>query len=401
MMTHLLAAAILPLLLLLNVEEGASSSSRPRVLVVGGSGRVGGSAVRALLRTGRVDVDVGGRDANNWRGEGDALFVRMDQLDTRQNADLLPQYQLVVNTAGPFQGLDEPTLMKSCLTAGIPYVDVCDDINLSKVARSAPYQELANQHKTSAIISAGIWPGVSSLLAQRLLQSVPATDDPVDVKFTFFTAGSGGAGETILTATFLLLGEDVLVYDKGQPTFLKTATDPLVIDFGRGIGQREAVRLSLIECESCFQSTKARLPNLSVSTRFGTAPRFWNKLFSLMALVVPQTALQNRQAMKALAAVSLPMVRLVDSFVGSANGIHVQVTTSAGTCTALLTHDDLEAEVGACLADFAMELLDRSALGGDEFPHGVYFPEEIPSAEMRATILAASQKRSLTNVVTA
>ena len=34
-------------------------------------------------------------------------------------------------------------------------------------------------------------------------------------RFFYYTAGSGGAGPTILTTSFLLLGEDVIAYNKG------------------------------------------------------------------------------------------------------------------------------------------------------------------------------------------
>lgn len=139
-----------------------------------------------------------------------------------------------------------------------------------------------------------------------------------NVTFSFFTAGSGGAGPTILTATFLILGEDVITYVAGKRILRKSATDGRLADFGRDIGAREVVRLSLIECESCYQSGID-----TVETFFGTAPPFWNTLFGVMARVIPQKVLQNRILMKLLADVSLPMVRLVDSLVGSTNGTHI------------------------------------------------------------------------------
>ena len=38
-------------------------------------------------------------------------------------------------------------------------------------------------------------------------------------RFFYYTAGSGGAGPTILTTSFLLLGEDVIAYNKGTSYF--------------------------------------------------------------------------------------------------------------------------------------------------------------------------------------
>lgn len=35
-------------------------------------------------------------------------------------------------------------------------------------------------------------------------------------RFYYYTAGTGGAGPTILATSFLLLGEDVIAYNKGQ-----------------------------------------------------------------------------------------------------------------------------------------------------------------------------------------
>lgn len=96
--------------------------------------------------------------------------------------------------------------------------------------------------------------------------------------------------------------------------------------------------------------------------------------------------------MQAFAQVSLPMVRIVDHFVGKNNGIQIEVECDDGKIyTILLTHADLENEVGECLAGFAVSMLEhRAALGG-----GVYFPEEIPCDELKRVVMKGSRDRAL------
>ena len=118
-----------------------------------------------------------------------------------------------------------------------------------------------------------------------------------------------------------------------------------------------------------------------METFFGTAPRFWNTLFVWMARLIPQPILQNRDLMTKFALFSLPMVRLIDGFVGSNNGIRVDVTTKSGIIhTGLLTHRDLEKAVGDAIAAFADQLLkietSSSSTSTGILP-GIYFPEEV------------------------
>ena len=315
---------LLPALLWL-VLPLAHGSRDARILVVGGSGRVGGSATRALAqRFPMSHIDVAGRSRATWeqcrarwRLDDRIGFVPLDigrESDVRR---VIADYDVIVHTAGPFQGSRDPKLLRESLALGRKYVDVCDDVPLSAICRSQEFQDLARRNGASAVISTGIWPGGSSLLAQQVIRSdrVGGHSNVERVTFSFFTAGSGGAGPTILTATFLILGEDVITYANDERVLKKSATDPRTVNFGRGIGNREVVRLSLIECESCHLSGVQ-----TVETFFGTAPPFWNTLFTVMAQVVPQSWLQNRQLMANFALFSLPMVRLIDSFVGAANG---------------------------------------------------------------------------------
>lgn len=43
-----------------------------------------------------------------------------------------------------------------------------------------------------------------------------SNDNILFFRFSYYTAGTGGAGPTILATSFLLLGEEVVAYSKGQ-----------------------------------------------------------------------------------------------------------------------------------------------------------------------------------------
>lgn len=379
------------------------------ILIVGASGRVGGSAMQAI-RNKRyagfpTKVSVGGRKRATWESYKNAKTldgivpqfadVEFIEMDITKEEDIEThvasgKYDLVIHTAGPFQGLQYNALLECCLSNGVDYLDVCDDINLSRIVRSERYQALAIVGNATAVISTGIWPGGSSLFAQHIIEEHCEGPEEVDeVLFSFFTAGSGGAGPTILSATFLILGEDVLTYKQGEEVFKSSATDAYSIDFGPGIGKREVARLNLIECESCHVTGVQ-----TVQTFFGTAPPFWNTLFVLMAKLIPQRVLQNRNAMDALAKVSLPMVRLVDQFVGSKNAIRVDVTTKSGKkVTGIMSHADMEKAVGDAIAAFACEMVLAKNRG--RLKPGVYFPEEVQDKVFRAQILEEIKKDAM------
>ena len=276
--------------------------------------------------------------------------------------------------------MTEAGVLTSALKFGKLYVDVMDDIGLSRIARSAKISRFSQEDGATAVVSAGIWPGGSSLLAMEAIDAVGGSHKVESICFDFFTAGSGNAGTTIITATFLILGEDVLIYEDGARIYRRSASDTRVVKFGDIVGEREVTRLNLIECESNHVCTGVR----NVQTYFGTAPPLWNTLFALMASVVPQKILQNREWMEKLAVFSMPMIRFIDSFVGSTNSIKVTLTLKDGSQReTLMTHPDLQEAVGDALAAFVVHMLDHDK---EPLPSGVFYPEEMPPS-YRKTVL--------------
>ena len=132
------------------------------------------------------------------------------------------EYDLVVHTAGPFQGKETATngVLEACVNSKVPYVDVCDDY-CTAMAAKAKYTAQAEVNGVPCIVSTGCWPGVSSLMAKQLIRKVLKEDsslkpEDLSVDFSFFTAGSGGAGATLLVATFLILAEEALTIVNGR-----------------------------------------------------------------------------------------------------------------------------------------------------------------------------------------
>lgn len=365
----------------------------PSVLVVGGSGRVGASTLRWLdklaRREGRpLQLAAGGRSeasfevaARRLRGLGvsDVEFVRTDLDDSASLAAAVAGRSLVVHTAGPFQQREDPALLRAALEAGVPYCDVCDELPLARASKELGSLAVANG--APAVVSCGIWPGVSALMAAEAVAKLGGVGACERLEFSFHTAGTGGAGPTIVSATFLLLCTDVAAYVDGRLVAKEPWTERREVDFGEGVGSQECFLLDNPDVPTCAEA----LGVAHACSRFGTAPRFWNRLFGGMKLL-PKRLLADRGAMQALAVFSMPIIRVVDRLVGATNAMRVDAYAADGRRVTLkAAHADLEQCVGQATAAFALELLD----GG--VPPGVHFPAELEQAP-RSRILARARE---------
>ena len=125
---------------------------------MGGTGRVGSAAAAALLAS---DPDVGtvvlaGRSPDaaadakaRHPSLASAEFARVDAADPASLAAVIAGADLVVHSAGPFQGGgDECAVLDAAIAARVPYLDVCDDAEYASKAKSAltpPRRTLASR----------------------------------------------------------------------------------------------------------------------------------------------------------------------------------------------------------------------------------------------------------------
>ncbi|CAN6330469.1 unnamed protein product [Urochloa humidicola] len=369
------------------------SSRTARVLVLGGTGRVGGSTATALSKL-RPDLNilVGGR--NREKGESFAAklgdrseFVQVDTSHASTLEKALQGVDLVVHTAGPFQRVEECAVLQAAISTKTAYIDVCDDTDYSWRAKG--FHDQAKAAGVPAITTAGIYPGVSNVMAAELVQAARSENgEPERLRFFYYTAGTGGAGPTILATSFLLLGEDVIAYNKGEEIKLKPYSGALNIDFGKGVRKKDVYLLNLPEVKSAFKI----LGVPTVSARFGTAPFFWNWGMQAFANFLPGEFLRDKNKVQKLVESVDPLVRAVDGIAGERVSMRVDLECSNGRSTiGLFTHKKLSVSVGFATAAFALAVLE-----GNTQP-GVWFPEEpegIPLEARKLLLERASQGTS-------
>ncbi|CAO2140799.1 unnamed protein product [Urochloa humidicola] len=319
------------------------SSRTARVLVLGATGRVGGSTATALSKL-RPDLNilVGGR--NREKGESFAAklgerseFVQVDTSNASTLEKALHGVDLVVHTAGPFQRVEECTVLQAAISTKTAYIDVCDDTDYSWRAKG--FHEQAKAAGVPAITTAGIYPGVSNVMAAELVHAARSENgEPERLRFFYYTAGTGGAGPTILATSFLLLGEDVMAYNKGEEIKLKPYSGALNIDFGKGVRKKDVYLLNLPEVKSAFKI----LGVPTVSARFGTAPFFWNWGMQAFANFLPVEFLRDKNKVQKLVESVDPLVRAVDGIAGERVSMRVDLECSNGRSTiGLFTHKKL------------------------------------------------------------
>ena len=371
------------------------------VLVVGGSGRVGGSTAKWLdtLSTREcapLTIASGGRSESTFasaRGRlpPNAQFLQLDLDGSEEElVKAVAGHSLVVHTAGPFQQREDPVLLRAAVRAGVPYCDVCDELLLARNAKALT--ERAEQEGVPCVVSCGIWPGVSALMAAEAVEKLGGRGSCDKLEFSFFTSGTGGAGPTIVSATFLLLATEVAAYVDGKLVALEPWTDRRVSDFGEGVGEHECY---LLDNPDVPTSAEALGVGNCVS-RFGTYPTFWNGLFGGMK-ALPTSLLADRAKMQGLAIFSMPIIRTVDALVGGTNAMRVDAWASDGSgrrVTLRCAHADLEDCVGQATAAFGLELMrSHRQDGGGTVKPGVWFPAEL-GADARANILNVAREKA-------
>ncbi|MEW5311277.1 MAG: hypothetical protein WDW38_003005 [Sanguina aurantia] len=363
--------------------------TNPKIVIIGGTGRVGASTASALLKLiPEAQLTLSSRNQESFTETlirrpdlKDSTFKKVDVLSVSSVLEAILGADLVIHTAGPFQRTENHSVIEAAIAARVPYIDVCDDTPYSEQSKNL-YSAACVAAGIPAIISAGIYPGTSNVMAAHILslarkeydedmnyQTPPEGEgvEPSKLMYSYYTAGSGGAGPTILATTFLLAGEEAIVYREGKKYTYPPLSNRREVDFGPGVGRKGVYLYNLPEVESAHKYL--RVPG--VSTRFGTDPFVWNWLMWLMARLIPRFLLNDVKFAQSMAKLSDPLVRTVDKLVGEAVAMRIEIDFSKGKNSAgLFVHKKLSESMGYSVAAFADSILQGNT------DVGVWYPEE-------------------------
>ncbi|RJP31528.1 MAG: saccharopine dehydrogenase [Actinobacteria bacterium] len=155
-----------------------------RLVILGGCGAVGSTAVRTLATTEYYDEYVvadkdieAARKLSAELGEGKVKAVELDADDPGSLRKAIAGASVILNCVGPFYKYGPP-ILEAAIEAGIDYVDICDDMDATEIMLAMDGK--ASEAGISALVGMGSSPGMANLLvkftADTLLDQVESVD---------------------------------------------------------------------------------------------------------------------------------------------------------------------------------------------------------------------------------
>jgi hypothetical protein len=262
----------------------------PRILVVGASGYFGSLLVEDLLRHTDADLWVSSRGGvmEDLRRFGPGLSQRLTPCvcDLAQPASveaLVPQVEIAVCAAGPYQGLPL-TLLESCVKYGVPYIDLADDRGFFVKAREWVGRQDAARLPALCIGWSAV-PALSGLLARIMVEGM----DQVDALFVQIAPGNRSPRNKGTVASLLAsLGKSFRLWREGEWREVQGWSEPRTFRFPLPVGSRRGYLVDVPDHEIFPALFHAR----RVEFRVGSELTVFNHAASALAWVSRRRAIQ-------------------------------------------------------------------------------------------------------------
>ena len=275
---------------------------KQNVLVIGGTGNIGRRVAEDIAAQTKANVAVTGRNSS-FKADFSTLQLNLAQKE--QITRIISNYDLVIHCAGPFHYRDG-SVLKSCIEAGVNYVDVSD--HRSFHFQAEPYHEQAQKSGVTAILHTGVFPGISNLMARQGVESLDRADS---IHLYYLVAGSGGAGLTVMRTTFLGIQAPFSAWIKGKWQKISPYSERETIHFPH-YGEGGVYWFDVAETYTLAH----HFPVQTVVTKFGSLPDFYNHLTWITAHRVPTSVLETPFSLESLSRLSFAMAKLTDLWTG-------------------------------------------------------------------------------------
>lgn len=190
-----------------------------RVVVLGGCGAVGSVAARTLVEADGFDevviadreIDAAVAMAAELGGGASASSV--DAGDKASITATIAGADVVLNCVGPFH-LTVATVLDTVLDAGIDYVDICDDVDVT--LDILDWDERAGAAGVRALIGMGASPGATNLIAKLVAEQFLDETESIDIFHTH--GGEPHEGPGVVGHRFHCMSIPIPMYLDGELT---------------------------------------------------------------------------------------------------------------------------------------------------------------------------------------
>jgi saccharopine dehydrogenase (NAD+, L-lysine forming) len=194
-----------------------------KVTVLGGVGAVGSVAVKTLVACGEfaevVIADINLEKAQRLAGMLGGRGVSAAQCDASDPASIRQAIQgsdVVLNCVGPFYATVK-TVLSEVIRAGIDYVDVCDDVDVT--IDILDMQAEAERAGITALIGMGSSPGLTNVVARFAADSLLEEVESIDIFHTH--GGEPIEGEGVIGHRFHCMSIPIPMYLEGHLQYVK------------------------------------------------------------------------------------------------------------------------------------------------------------------------------------
>ncbi|WP_460272262.1 saccharopine dehydrogenase NADP-binding domain-containing protein [Celeribacter sp. ULVN23_4] len=144
-----------------------------RILIVGGTGHVGQKIAQRLMQEGDVSLTLGGRSPKSGRAAARRLGCQWTHLDigAHESWNALDSADTVIVCID----LPDPGFTEAVLSRGLKYIDIT--ATDSVLRRSEALDGLARENDALAVLSVGLAPGLSNLMALAATQDMDEISD--------------------------------------------------------------------------------------------------------------------------------------------------------------------------------------------------------------------------------
>lgn len=193
-----------------------------QVVILGGCGAVGSVAARTLAKQSEfstiviADIRLNKAESLAAKIGAKAKAVHVDASSKESIADAIKGSDIVLNCVGPFYKTVK-TVLATVMEAGINYVDICDDVDVTLDILG--WSERAQAAGITALIGMGSSPGVTNVLAK--LAATTMLDETESVDIFHVHGGEPIEGPGVIGHRFHCMSIDIPMYLDSKLQYVK------------------------------------------------------------------------------------------------------------------------------------------------------------------------------------